>query len=363
MRELVCCLILSAGASAWAAPGSVSMPSLWRYAHPEAKALVGIEWRRIVNSPLGLELRQKLAEANPGQMQDIDIIDSVGRLFISSPGNPPGAPEGNQPPAVIAVQGQFDLERIRQLAAEKMTGSSDYLGVEVLESEQAGQEPVGLALVSDRLLLLGDIASLQGAIDHHAAGDPGQASNPLFLRAAELSGTNDIWVVAEASPADFSKDGAAAMPMLKDVERIEVGVSFQSGLGLEVNLGARSPESAAELAAGAKLMLGMLLASHQPKDGGPNLAEKLQIGAEQSLVKLALQLSQDELQSGLRQWTSSVKAGVMASAASGGAESAAGQAWGWEQNRSETLRPPPRDRKVKIYGLEEGTREIEMRPE
>ena len=362
MRELVCFLILSAGAPAWAAPGSVSMPSLWRYAHPEAKALVGIEWRRIANSSIGQGLRQTLAEASTTPLGGMDVIDSIGQIFISSPGNLPGAAEGQQPPAVIAVQGEFDLERIRQLAAEKMTGSSDYLGVEVLESQQAGEETVGLALVSDRLLLLGDIASLQGAIDHHAAGDPGQASNPLFLRAAELSGTNDIWVVAEASPADFSKDGAATMPMLKDVERIDAGVSFRSGLGLEVNLGARTPESAAELAAGAKLMLGMLLASHQPGNGGPNLAEKLQIGAEQSLVKLALQLSQDELESGLRQWTSSVKAGVLASAAPGGAGSAAGPARGWEQNPLETLQPAPRDRKVKIYGLEEGTREIEIQP-
>jgi hypothetical protein len=141
-----------------------------------------------------------------------------------------------------------------------------------------------------------------------------------------------------------------------------LGVSFQSGLGLEVNLGAKTPESAAELAAGAKLMLGMLLASHQPKEGGPNLAEKLHIGAEKSLVTLALHLNQDELQSGIRQFTSSVKAGVMASSAPGGADGAPDQAWAWEQSKPAAPPPAPRDRKVRIYGLDEGTREIEMQP-
>jgi len=230
---LVWCLLAPIS---WAATTSVSMPALWRYAHPDAKALIGIEWRRIVNSPIGQEIRQKLTQSGMSGLKGMDLIDQIDRVFISSPGNPAGASQ-DQPPAVIAVQGAFNLDEIRKLAADKMTGSATYHSIEILEQRQKGEDPMALALVDPRTLLLGDGGSVRAAIDHYFAEDPGQAANPLFLRASELAAANDIWVVAAASPSDFSKDGMKQAPFLNDVNRIEAGISLRDGLGLELNLG------------------------------------------------------------------------------------------------------------------------------
>ena len=97
--------VLSTGA--WAAETSVSMPSLWRYAHPEARALVGIEWGRFLKSPMGRQLRQKMSESASRDSKALEIFDKIQQIFISSPGKlTRNAAE--QPPMVVAVQGEFD---------------------------------------------------------------------------------------------------------------------------------------------------------------------------------------------------------------------------------------------------------------
>ncbi len=359
-------LIASAGLS-WAA-SSVSMPSMWRYAHPEAKALIGIEWQRILRSPLGEEIRKKIAESNPAGLEDLELMERVQRIFISSPGKPEGAPEGKTA-GVVAIQGDFDLEKIRELAAEKTTGSSNYGGVEILELAGKDGEPAALALVSGQLLLLGDAGSVEAAIDHYQEGDPSQVSDPLFQRAAELSADSDIWIVAKANPGDFAGKDGKQPKFLESVRRFEAGLSLQDGLGLRLNLGAEDPEKAKEMAGALKLMLGMILSSQEPKGDGPNLAEKLRVAAQESRVEMALELKQDEVKQLIENMKAKAKATVAAAAGpAGGTQPEPGAAdapgsqpsvtiWGMQQQRR-----PPGGGKIRIYNAVGGTKVIDLRP-
>ncbi len=356
-----------AGGLAWAA-SSVSMPSMWRYAHPEAKALIGIEWQRILRSPLGDEIRKKIAEANPGGLKDLHLMESVQRVFISTPGKREGA-LGGKPAAVVAVQGDFDLEKIRTLAAEKTTGESTYDDVEILELKADSGDPAELALVSPQLLLLGDPESVEAAIDHYREGDPSQVSNPLFQRAAELSAASDVWIVAKTTPGDFASKNGKQPKFLEGVRSLEAGLSFQDGLGLQLNLGTENPAKAQEMATTLKLMAGMMLASQLPKQGGPNLAQKLQVSTKESRVEMALHLKQDEV----KQLIESMKAKATAAVAGAvaGAQPAPGAAGGsgagaqpspvriWGMDRQ---RRPAGDGKIHIYNAEGGTKVIELKP-
>ncbi|MCP5117119.1 MAG: hypothetical protein GY953_40355, partial [bacterium] len=114
-----------------AEPNSASMPAVWRYAHPDATALIGIEWNRVLSSPLGQQIQAKITETGFSGTPGLEFLDDVDRIFISSPG-PAGPSSDEQPPAVVAVQGRFDLDKLRQMATEKMAASAVYRSVEIL---------------------------------------------------------------------------------------------------------------------------------------------------------------------------------------------------------------------------------------
>jgi len=52
------------------------MPAVWRYAHPNAKALIGIEWNRIVSSPVGQQILQTLRDTAYIDMTDASLFFS-----------------------------------------------------------------------------------------------------------------------------------------------------------------------------------------------------------------------------------------------------------------------------------------------
>lgn len=360
-RMATLCLLTAAWAVGIQASGtSVSMPSLWRYAHPDAKALIGVEWSRLANSPFGQQMRQKISAAATGEIKGLDVFNSIHRIFISSPGKL-GARSRQQPPVVFAVQGDFDLKKIRKLVGDKVAGEETYRSVDILEGAKTGGRQMALALVSPQTLVIGDLGSVKAALDHQAAADPSQASNPLFLRASKLAATNDIWLVADAPPAAFSSSKTKRPSMLNDITGVDLGISLRSGLGLQLNLDTKSAKSAAKLATGLEVMTGMMLASLKSKPGAPELADKLKVSTEESTVNIALRMDQRELDQTLRQFGNSIASGfgraaagdVKVRARAGGA----GQ-WSWGSMEQPPAPKPPRKQVIRIYGLDEGVREI-----
>jgi hypothetical protein len=355
----VCLLAILSITPALAASPSVSMPSFWRYAHPEAKALIGIEWNQIINSPIGQKLRQQIEAKAPGELGGAELIDRVGRIFITSPGSAPGDTTGHAP-AVMAIQGDFDLTQIRELAAGSASGTDSYASIEIVHFQQSESTPSALALVSPQLLLLGDETSIRAAIDHYLAGDPDQASDPLFLHASELAAANDIWMVTHTSPSDFSQQGLEQAQFLNDVETIEAGLSLQSGLGLEVNLRTSNSQSAMEIASGLQMMLGMLLAAQSNNTGGPNLADKLDVAADDTTVRLALHLDDSEVEQAFSQMASSMASagdGSGITFSRGESDNAGGWAGSQDSSVSGADTPPGT---VTIWGLDDGPREVPL---
>lgn len=346
------CLAVTVAAGA---ADSVSMPSIWRYAHPEAKALIGIEWERVLQSPAGQQIRAKIQDSEFGKLKGVDLIDDVQRIFISSPGKPEGSPEANAP-AVIAVQGNFDLEKLRNMAMEKLTKAVTHQSVEILEQTDSGGT-TAMALVSPQTVLLGDSDSVRAALDHYFAADSGQASNPLYERASELAGKNDLWIIAKASPSDFSNKGSEQAPFLNDVESIEAGVSLQTGFGLELNLGTKSDESAQTMASGFQFMLGMMM-NGQKETGMTDLTKKLYISTDGPLVHIVFSLDQQEVQAALE------KMGPAMLAHAGGPSGKEAEVRAAMNGHSQPLPepPPPEKRVIRIYGLDEGVREIPFNP-
>jgi len=353
---LACVLTCLVAAACWSASGSVSLPSFWRYAHPEAKALVGIEWRNIVNSPFGEQMRRQIKEAGVEAAGGLEILDSIDRVFLSTPGNKTGRPN-EQPPGVIAVQGRFDLARLREMAKAHGASGKPYKSVELLTLSKDRGTNLVMALVNSQTIVLGDLASVRAAIDQRAAADPGLASSELYRRAVELAETNDLWVVARTRLTELTNQQMAQSPLLNAVESVEAGLSFRDGMGVQVNLGTNSDEAARHLAAGLQMLLALTGSWQQERPEAAAIMRKLRIQPEGSRVQMAIHIDQKEMENGLRELRASWKAepggNVDVRAAVQGGESISPSG-----PEMASVNKPPRKKVIRIYGLEEGPREV-----
>lgn len=349
-------LVLLAVAAVPAAASS--HPSFWRYAHPQAKVLVGIEWQRVMNSPPAQRMREEMAKEGWTRMlssQGLDFIWDIERVFVSSPGG-----SKNQPPLVAAVQGRFDLAKVRQAIHGQGAQALVYRGVALLRNAKPGADQC-MALVSPQVLLFGDRASVQAALDHYAAATPPPASR-LYQRASDLSARYDLWFVGTASPQDFA---AAGLPeLVSQVESFEAGLSLQQGLGLDVNLNAKTAESAQAL---ASTIQGFVHLAAMQGGGRPEAAEflnKLRVNAEQARVTVSLAVDQAELDRAVQQMRASVRASVQGGALARMDMRPRAVARGVSNPPAATAvvpAPPPKPAEpavIRIYGAEGGTREI-----
>lgn len=296
-----------------AEPQSASLPTYWRYAHPDAKVLMGLDVRGILNSPLGQKLFQEIKAmggkwTSSASGDEMALFQGIDRVFISAPAQTsmmqPSAPKE----AVIAIQGAFDLAKLRKMAAPKAQKKL-YKGIEVWSetAPQPGKADMVLAMVSPQLLLLGDPRSLRAAIDNHAAAGPEKAYDPVFLRATELAPLYELWFVGNIPPkslAGESAEGGAGPSFLAgfdSVESFEAGISMKQGMQLQFNLNAQSPNDASKMAQG---LAGMMMFASAAQADNPELGEflkRVKFGSAGAQVQVSAAWSQAELESGMKQ--------------------------------------------------------------
>lgn len=340
---------------------SNSHPAFWRYSHPKAKALIGVDVKAIVNSPLGQKITQEFSQTglsiNMSGGAVMGLLASVDRVLISSPVGSPKAKtvRSQQPPVVIAVSGKFDLPQLR-----KMVGTagrpSFYKGVEI--HGRAG-DTMSLGFVSPAILLIGERPNLQAAIDHHASAAASALQTDLFTQAAELSNKYDLWFVSDAPPAELANaDLPPQLAMFRDVETTEGGVSFRNGLALEFGFLTKTPEAAKQMASAIQALVGLAAMGNSDKPEVGEMLRKLQIVHVEDQVTLAMQFSQAEMDRAIESAKSSAQR--------------KGQE-GWQQVQAKPAvrgnleasavvaqapSEPPKPLVVKIFNAEGGTKEI-----
>ena len=84
MRRLAVRFALLGVVAAGAYAQSTSMPTFWRYSHPEARALVGVNVKRILESPTGLRLAAEFRDAGiqaKAEGEGFGFLNGVERLL------------------------------------------------------------------------------------------------------------------------------------------------------------------------------------------------------------------------------------------------------------------------------------------
>jgi hypothetical protein len=292
-----------------------SHPAWWRYASPEATALVGIQWEHLRSSPFADAIAGELSGDGGLGFPDLDCVKEARQILISS--------LTSSPAVLAAVSGSFPQATIREQAARKGLKRTLYREVEIWVTP--GKETLSIARMSDELILLGRVKNLQDAIDRSLREGGDREYSPLLARGAHYA-QDDLWVVAAGLPDPLAE---RFVPIEAEAEGFEGGVSLGDGLRLGAVFTASSEEAAAQLAETLKQMVPSL----------PPVARGIQVNIDEKNVTLGLAITGEQLVAGLRRTETATVAPVVKA----------------------TPAKPAGPQIIRIFGLDEGPREIVVR--
>ena len=287
-----------------------SHPAWWRYASPESTALVGIQWENLRTSPFAEAIADELTGESGLGFPQLDCLKDARQILISSP-------------VLLAMAtGNFSADILRDQATQK--GLKKVLYREITIWVTPGKNTLSIARMNDQLALVGRVKDLQDSIDRDLSEQTDRVYSPLLARAAHYA-QDDLWVVATHLPDPLADH---FVPVETQADGFEGGASLGSGLRLNAMFSAASEDAASQLAGDLKQMLATL----------PPLARGIQVNIDGNYTTLSLAVTEQQLVAGLRAPQQPPKA----------------------VERSEPTKPAG-PQVIRIYGLDDGPREILMR--
>ncbi|MDQ6704954.1 MAG: hypothetical protein M3Z85_03190 [Acidobacteriota bacterium] len=202
---------------------------------------------------------------------------------------------------LLLARGNFSLDKISALAAK--TGGkkvATYKGVPLLGSQGENGQYV-IAVVDNTLVIAGDLASVQAALDRRAAAS--SIDPALAARVHTLSTTQDAWTVSIAPLSAFSKmpigdptlQGAFQGDLLKKVQQTSGGIRFGETVSITGEALATSNQDASALGDVVKFLAGMIQVNAQDLPV-TSLVRNLNVTSSGNTLKLNLSIKEDQLE-------------------------------------------------------------------
>ena len=292
-----------------------SHPSWWTLAPPEATAIVGIDWQLLKDSPFGPPVAAELSSSVG--IPELPSLAGAREILLASPG------------ILAIISGQFNAETLRAEATRLKMKPSSYHGVSLWMA--TAKDKLSLARISDQILLAAPREVLEAAIDR-SQGDHRHYS-PLLGRAARYEQAQ-LFVVADRLPDPLA---SIFVPIDAETKSFEGYVSLAGGLAVEASLDAGTEDKADALAENLR----------QSVPSIPAVAQALEVKVDQRDVYLSLELDQADFSAALRA-TPAAPAPAPAPVAA-------------PVKQPEPPKPAG-PQVIKIYGLDDGTREIVLPP-
>jgi hypothetical protein len=353
-----------------------SHPGWWTFVAPDSKSLVGIEWSKLAGSPFSSVLRAELSSDGSLGFPDLPCLLASRDFLISSP------------PFLAAANGGCTAALLREQATAKAMKPTLYHGFTIWVP--AANSGLGAAQFGDQVALIGSRKSIEAAIDRSPdknldknldrSPDPAvRRYSPLLIAGARLARTRDLWVVSTELPDPLA---SLFVPLGITARNFEGGMTARDGTdrdpdhGLEISaiLDAASEKAAGEVAASIRSSIPTL----------PAVAKGLEVASNGSSVTLALKVSRAELLASLRQPETKDAFQALESAAPAANPTLApipmpapnparaiavwsspGAAPAPQPTSQPTPPPAPGPEKpyiIRIYGLDDGVREIVVPP-
>jgi hypothetical protein len=191
-------LLVLSTAALGAATIAASEPKAWRFAHPEAQILAGVDLQRLAETEDGRQIRAQFVAA-----LGAPLLEQAERMLLSSVVESSGKRSD-----VLILSGSFSLPQLRKMAMGEGAKMVPYKGLEIAAPAGAVAGDPHLAWITGpgggTTVLIGTRPAIQAAGERSKASLESLASvNPLFGRALDLGSKFPVWVTCETVPQGF----------------------------------------------------------------------------------------------------------------------------------------------------------------
>ena len=325
-------------------------PALLRFVPTDAKALISIDWKRVRQSQLGTMIREKWVDGSA--MPGVEFLNDVDRVVLSSPGRNPADASAEDAPVLIVVGGHFDLAKVRNVLSAQGAKPQTFNNVQVYRPQGKTGKEMAFVLLDTQTILIGDAPSVFTGLERAAFPIPAPNANSLVARAPQLDTNYDAWALM-TTPGVLASDRLMAMftggELGTEAQGFEIGFSLRSGLAVDTTVTFQSEAAAKRMASELGKLLKMAIKDKMGEPAMLDMEKRLKIASEGSLVKIAMRMTQPELDKNAQIFAVSKK------------QPAAPVA---DIRPLVILAPPPpkpEKKVIRIEGLDEGTREIPYR--
>jgi hypothetical protein len=338
------------------APAVVSAqtdPALLRFIPPNPKAIISIDWKTVRATHIGILLREKYVDADPASsIPGAEFLDDVDRVIISSPGRAHDD-ETSEPPTLVVVHGHFDLAKVRKVLADHGAKPQLFNSIQVYRPQGKNSRDMAFVLIDAQTILIGDAASVFASLERNANPAPVADAGSLLARAVEMDSRYDLWVLMsglQTLGSDRLMGLLAGGGLQSESRSFEAGVSLRNGLAADISLIFPSEPEARSMASEFSKLI---KAAIKDKVGGPamlDLEKRLKVVAEGAATKISLRMTPPEFEKNAQLFAAARQQPVVAAAT---------------VKSAEAMPEPPKlaPAMIRIEGLDEGPREIRMKPE
>lgn len=266
---------------------------MWRYAHPNAKALIGIDVRQMRKSQVAEQFRTQVKAAKfPIAFPGMEFLDAVDRVMISSPGRLTENPK-EEPPVLIAVRGHFDLTKLRQAFVKSGAKPQAFQSLTIYRPQDKGSSDFGFAPLDSQTLLIGDANSLFQAIER--LKQTAEQGPSILERARQLDSQFEFWAILAMPPAAMAGSRIPFAEALHDLSGLEAGFSVRDGFGFQITLNTLTEAAAKEIGAQVLKLVRLAAKDKEMHPEFSGLDKKLKVAVDKTSVQLGLQLDQQDM--------------------------------------------------------------------
>jgi len=333
-------------------------PALLRFIPPSPKAVISVDWKALRATHIGALLREKYVDVDPtSAIPGVEFLDEVDRFIISSSG-PAHADETSEqtsePPMLVVVRGHFDLVKVRKTLVDHGAKPQLFNAIQVYRPQGKSGRDMAFVLIDAQTILIGDAGSIFASLERNANSAQAPDAGSLLARAAEMDAHYDVWALIsglQSMASDRLMGLLAGGGFQSESRSFEAGVSLRNGLAADISL---IFPSAPEARSTASEFSKLIKAAIKDKVGGPamlDLEKRLKVSAEGANTKISLRLTPQEFEKNAQIFAATRQQPALAAADIKPVAEATSSV------------PRPAAQVIRIEGLDDGPREIRLKPE
>jgi hypothetical protein len=207
---------------------------------------------------------------------------------------------------IVAAHGTFDISKITGTAQAHGGVIVPYQGINVVTHPANSnlQTATGLAFLDSSTALVGDLASVKGAIDRKKSNAPADSS--VLTKAQAASSGNDFWFVTlvplsnfSASIPDPNLSGAMQGNLMAAINQMSGGVRFGDTVTISAEAVTRSEKDAQALVDVVKFFAGLVQLNRQKNAAAGQVAtllDSLQTSTAGNITNISLAIPELQLE-------------------------------------------------------------------